>query len=186
MRIINLLPKPRQQELRYAALLHSLWQAVGWSFFGFILVFLAQFGAKFYLQLQNQLIASQITQLQQQVNKQENAQLKAQVKAANDIISDYSNLAAAAPNWSRVIKAFAPLPPPGVKINNFGINTSAKSINISGIAPTRELVILLYNNILADKADFYNIDYPLENIAQPVNNNFHFTFYIQDRLLKPQ
>ena len=55
---------------------------------------------------------------------------------------------------------------------------------ISGYSPTRELVISLYNSILQDDQDFKNIDYPLENVAKAIDINFHFTFSIQDSLLK--
>lgn len=184
MRQINLLPKLRQQELRYETLLHSLWLVIGLSLASFAVVFIAQFMAKFYLELQSQLVKAQIAQLQIQVNKQENATVKAKVKAVNDLISDYKNLADSSPKWSKVIKAFAPLPPSGVLVSNLVVDATQKSVTITGFSPTRQLVIQLYNNILDDPADFYKVNYPLENIAEPTNINFHFTFYIQAKLLK--
>ncbi len=179
---INLLPKPRQRELHYDSLLHSLWLMVIWSLLSFAVVFISQFAAKFYLQMQASAIHNQISQLQDEVKKQQNTQVKSQLTTVNNLISDYHSLAVAAPQWSKIIKAFAKLPPPGIKINTFGIDTSNKSISISGVSPTRDLVIKLYNTILADSQDFYGIDYPLENVVAPTNNSFHFTFYIQDKL----
>ena len=76
------------------------------------------------------------------------------------------------------------MPPQGVKINSFNIDPVGKSVTINGISPTRDLVIELYNNILNDSNDFYNINYPLENVVLPVNVDFHFTFFIQDKLLQ--
>jgi len=184
MKTINLLPKNRQQELHYEVTLHALWVVVGLSLASFALVFLAQFATKFYLEIQAKNIKNQITLLQGQVDKQENAQVKAQVKAINDTVSDYKNLADASPKWSKVVKAFTNLPPDGVKINSFSVDIATKAVNITGIAPTRDLVIQLYNNILADPSEFYNIDYPLENIAKPANINFHFTFFVKDTLLQ--
>lgn len=183
MRLINLLPKPRQQELRYQAVLNSMLIVFSMSLLSFAVVFLAQFGAKFYLEAKVQAMDAEISQLKTQVNKQENASLKKKIQNINDIISDFNNLTVS-PKWSKVLKAFAPLPPDGIKISSFTIDAAKKSILINGQSPTRELVIELYNNILQDNRDFYNIDYPLEHVVKENNVIFHFTFYIQDKLLK--
>jgi len=184
MRIINLLPKFRQRELYYDSILHGLLTLVIFSFFSFALVFLAQFGTKFYLQIQAGEIKAEIKDLQTQVGKQENSDVKAQVKAANDLISDYQKLVNASPKWSKLVKLFVPLPPQGLKINSFSVNPSSRTIQITGISPTRELVIALYNNILQEKTDFYGIDYPLENIVQETNINFHFTFFYKSNIIQ--
>ncbi len=184
MKVINLLPKPRQQEARYIAMLRGVWFVFGFSLVSFVLVFLAQSGTLFYLQNQAGRLQAQIADLKAQVNKKENSQVKSQVKAANDLISDFKNLAQTSPKWSKVIEAFMPLPPEGVKINTFSIDPAKKTINITGIAPTRELVIKLHDNIAKDKRDFHDIDYPFENIARAQNVNFHFSFGIQQELFK--
>jgi cell division protein FtsB len=183
-KIINLLPKARQQELHFDSMLHSLWLVVIWSVLSFAAVFLAQFGTKFYLQLQSRNIHDQIQALQAEVDKQQNADVKTKVQEVNNLIGDYHNLVVAAPQWSKIVKAFLPLPPQNVKINALNINVQNKSISITGLSPSRELVIQLYNNILSDKKDFYGVDYPLENVVTPTDNAFHFTFFVQDKLWK--
>ncbi|MEK7161650.1 MAG: hypothetical protein AAB729_03085, partial [Patescibacteria group bacterium] len=105
------------------------------------------------------------------------------IKTVNDTVSDFNNLVNASPKWSRVMAAFSPLPPPGTRLNSMVIDSAKKTIVITGNAETREDVIQLYNNILADKDNFYNIDYPFENVAKPNKINFHFSFLIQDKLL---
>ena len=115
MKIINLLPKPRQQELRYEAVLHSVWIVFALSLASFALVFLAQVGARFYLQVRAGDLQKQIVDLRNQVKNKENPKVKARVKAENDLVLDYKNLAAATPKWSKVIKAFVPLPPGGMR-----------------------------------------------------------------------
>jgi cell division protein FtsL len=184
MKTINLLPKLKQQDLHYEIMLSGLWTVVILSLISFALVFLAQFGTKLYLQAQTAGIKNQITELQGQVNKQQNTEVKAKVAEINNFISDYKNLQDASPKWSKVIKAFVVLPPAGIKINSFTVDFSAKAVNITGISPTRDLVISLYNNILADSKDFYKVNYPLENVLDPKNVNFHFTFYVQDKLMQ--
>lgn len=183
MKLINLLPKIKQMELRYESFFRGLLMIFILSLVSFAAVFISQLGAKFYLQAKGAAINAEITQLKSQVDKQENAGLKKKIQNINDIIADFNNLSVS-PKWSRVLKAFAPLPPSEVKINSFTIEPAKKSISITGNSPTRELVIELYNAILNDKENFYNIDYPLENVAKGTNVNFHFTFYIQDKLLK--
>ena len=165
-------------------MLRSLWVVVMLSLASFLLVFLAQIGARVYLHAQAGVLEKQIADLQEQVKKQENAEVKAQVKTANDLVSDYKNLADFSPKWSRVIKAFVALPPESIRVNSFAIDPVKKSVSISGLSATREEVIQLYKNILADTSNFYGIDYPLENVAKPTNVSFHFTFFIQDELLK--
>jgi type II secretory pathway pseudopilin PulG len=182
MKTINLLPKPRQRELRFDSVLHSLWVVITLSLISFVLVFLAQYGTNFYLQRQAQDIKAQVVALQDEVGKQQNTNVKNQVQTVNNLIEDYKNLAAASPKWSKVIKAFAPLPPSQLKITTFNVNSSDGLVRITGQSATRDPVIQLYNNILGDSKDFYDIDYPLENISQPTNVSFHFSFYIQKQL----
>lgn len=184
MKLINLLPKPRQRELRYEAIYRSLKTVVIWGFLSFAVVFFSQFLTKIYLQVKISSINAEIEQLKKQVNKQENADLKKKIQSINSIIGDFNMLATSAPKWSKVVKAFAELPPEDVKISSFTVSADKKQVSINGYAPNRQAVIQLYNNILADKKNFSNIDYPLENVARAVDINFHFTFTVQDQLLK--
>src|SRR5947208_929767 len=105
MKTINLLPKVRQTEVRYGSVLGGVWTIFRFSLFSVILVFASQTATKFYLQSQSGTLEKQITDLQTQVKKQENAQLKTQIKGINDTVTDFQNLAKAAPKWSNVIKA---------------------------------------------------------------------------------
>ena len=184
MKVINLLPKIRKQELAYIAMLRGFWVIVLLSLASFALVFLAQIGARLYLGLKADALQRQILVLQEQVNKKENAEIKAKIKAANDLVSDFKNLSDSAPKWSKVIKAFVSVPPEGVKINSFAIDPAKKSITISGLSPTRDLAIELHDRIQADSKDFYGIDYPFEIVAKATDISFSFTFNIKDELLK--
>ena len=184
MRTINLLPKVRQQEVRYEAILRGLWVFLALSLLSFGLVFIVQLGTRIYLQAKQSSIKAEIVGLQKLVNKKENADLKKKIQDLNSIIADYNALGASSPKWSKVIKAFAVLPPQEIKINSFSVEASKKMVTITGYSSTREAVIQLYNNILQDEENFYNIDYPLENVAKPKNVVFHFSFFAQDKLLQ--
>ena len=184
MKTINLLPKTRQEELRYENILHGIIVLIWLSAASFVLVFLAQFGAKLYIQGRTQNIQGSIQTLQSQISKQNNDALNGQITALNNTITDYASLTAGAPQWSRAIIALTPLPPAGVVINSFSADASTRQASITGFSPTRDLVIQLYNNIASDSKDFTNIDYPLENVVNPVKVTFHFEFTIQPTLLQ--
>jgi hypothetical protein len=184
MKQINLLPKPRQEEIHYQSVLRGLYIIIAISIASFALVLFAQFGIKFYLGIEYKDTEYQIAQIKTQVDKKENSQIKDQISEINGKISDYKNLADSAPKWSKVLKAFSVLPPEGVKINSMSVDFRSKSIIINGFAPTRELVIAMYESVKKDTGHFNNIDYPLENVIKPKDIHFHFSFYINDSLLK--
>jgi Tfp pilus assembly protein PilN len=184
MRIINLLPKSKQREFQYEVTLHSLWAFCAVSAGSFALVFLALFGTRLYVQWQGAQIEQQTQQIKNFANKQENTQLRNQVKSINNVFGDFQNLADATPRWSKVLSAFTPLVPENVKISSFSADLKTKKVQILGYSPTREAVIDLYNNINKDSKDFFNIDYPLENVSKPENISFHYSFSIKDDLLK--
>lgn len=184
MKLINLLPKEKQQELLDKKFLRVLVIMIWLSIFGFLLVLLTQFGVRTYLNSIELSVKSNIENLKISANKEENAKIKTQIKSLNDIIVDYRNLSGSIPKLSKVIRQFAPLVPSEVKISSFVLDANKKTIVINGISPTRELVIELYENIVNAKSDFPDIDYPLENVARPTNINFHFSFNVSPELLK--
>lgn len=184
MRAINLLPKSKQSELHYESLAHNMLAVILISVISFMLVLFAQFSVKVYLNQELSSTQSQIEILRQQVSKQDEASTRQEIQKYNNMIADYKNLADKVPKWSNVIKAFAKIPPDGIRINSFSVNVANRQVNISGISPTRELVIQLYNNILADNTEFSNIDYPLENVSHPTDISFHFSFLVNPNLLK--
>jgi len=184
MKIINLLPTAKQRELRYEAMYHSLLTVFWISMFSFALVFAAQVVTKVYLQFEAQSIAENINRVTSEVNKQDNAAVKAKITAVNNLITDFKNLEDTNPKWSKLLKAFVPVVPEGVHIENLRVNTRDLKVDISGFAPTRDSVIALYNNILSDSKDFNSIDYPFENVSKPANINFHFTFYVDRSIIQ--
>jgi hypothetical protein len=117
-------------------------------------------------------------------NKEENTKLKEKIVSYNGEIADFKSLNEQTPHWSKVVEAFSKDIPPGVKVSQATFDVSKKKVDINGFAPTRDLVLQLHSNISEDKKSFFNVDYPLENVARPTNVKFHFTFYIQDSLLK--
>src|SRR5438105_2388829 len=117
MRQINLLPKPKQVELRYEAVFRSLVSFVKVAVLTFILVFAAQFLIKLNLTQSRSSLEGKIEDIKKVSNKQENAQLKTRITALNNEITDYKNLGDTTPAWSRVMTALVKDVPDGVKIS---------------------------------------------------------------------
>lgn len=184
MKIVNLLPKSKQREFYYHKLFGSLKILFIISGATFVLVLLAQFGTKLYLEHELTTIQSTIDRIRLASNKEENANLKKKIQGINNQISDYTTLAGDAPKWSRVLEAFSKLVPEQVYIQNFVVDSIKRQVSISGFAPSRESVIALYNNIVADNKNFSNIDYPLDNVSKPTDVQFRFTFTVEEKFLK--
>ncbi len=183
MKIINLLPKDKQKELYYEGIFRSFVVLIELSLITVAVVFVGQIVTKLYLERQQSVIVAEIEQLKRQSNREENAELKKRIAFINSEITDFKTLIDATPAWSRVLRAFAAQVPPDLVITNLQGNLSKKQIDIRGTSPTREAVIALYNNISQDRAEFENIDYPLENVQKPTDVAFHFTFYIKDSFI---
>lgn len=184
MKLVNLLPKAKQRELRAERLYRSCKVFFVISVLSYAAVMAGQYAARVYIQFAERQLAGRIGEVTQQVSKQKNASVKARIKQLNDLVTDYQNLSAAAPRWSNVLKAFAPLPPEDVDIYSFTADSAKKVVTITGYSPKRELVLELYDRLKADTAHFTNVDYPFENVAKPTDVSFHFSFTIRDELLR--
>ncbi len=183
MKRINLLPKLKQRELSYERVFYGVKVAVALGAAIMLVGVLVQLGVWSYLNRKIKASDVQIAELKAVANKSENAVVKQQIQQANAQIIDFGNLSAKTPQWSKVMNAFVKNVPQGVMITTFDADTAKKQIDIAGFSPTRDLVIDLYNNINSDKEHFKNINYPLENVTQPTNVRFIFTFNIADGLL---
>lgn len=185
MKRINLLPQLKQTDLYYEDLYHSVNTLVFLSVGILLLGIVAQIAVWVYLEQREAHVVQDVIDLQQQIDKSENAQVKQEIREINALMSDFETLGKSSPQWSVVLKAFARLVPNGVRISSFVADAKTKEVEISGYSPTREMVIELYNNINADKENFKDINYPLENVAKPTDVQFNFTFFIQDGVLIP-
>jgi cell division protein FtsL len=183
MKLINLLPKRRQQELRYERVFRGLLIVLWLSAASFILVIGVQLAAKIYLQAEVAKVAADIQNLKSQVSKSENEQLKKKITSINNYIADFKNLSTI-PKWSKALIAFSALPPEEVGITAFNLDIKTKAVRIQGFAPTREVVDEFHDSILADTKEFTGVDYPLENVAKAKDNNLHFTFFVKDELVQ--
>jgi Tfp pilus assembly protein PilN len=184
MKVINLLPALRQKDLRFQRWFAALRRLLIIVAVSILIVVAGQMSAFLYLRYEKGILDDRIEQLQSVSKQKENAEVKQEIQSINDTISDFKLLAGQTPHWSKVIIAFANLVPPGVKINSLVTDLATKKITIQGYSTTREQVILLYTNIKTAEKDFFDIDYPLENVSKAVDVPFHFTFSVREELFQ--
>lgn len=186
MKIINLLPKSEQTLIKQEKVFSTVRRAAVYSYISYGLLFAILVGTRFYMQQHLTNLNSLIAQQQEIISKQNNVNLKNAINNDNSTIQDYLNLAKNNPTWSKVLEAFVKDVPPGVEIQTFKTNTSTGQIQITGVALNRDAVVIqLRQNILNDPL-FENIDLPFDNLQQPSNLSFHYTFYVKTNLLKAE
>ncbi len=183
MKRLNLLPKSKQKELSRERLFFALTVAGCIAVLVLLVGFVAQIAVSIYLNDTSSRVETEIEEVKKTANKTENAAVKQKILAANAQIEDFAQLSDKSPQWSEVLKAFIKHVPSGIKVTSFSANADTKEVTIVGFSPTRDAVIDLYNNINSDKEHFKGINYPLENVAQPTNVTFTFTFTIVDTVL---
>lgn len=184
MKVINLLPKPKQKELHYEDQFRILVLFFAASMVTLALTLTGQVITSLYLANQDSAMVEEIDSLKSVVNKSENAELKAKIGKVNGQILDFKNLADLTPKWSKVILRFATLVPENMSINSFSSDIDKRKVDVSGFAKDRQAVIDFYNKVKEDTEYFTDINYPLENVAKPEDISFHFTFYINPVALK--
>lgn len=181
---INLLPKSKLKQLELRSWffgLVSLYVIAGISF-GIVLA--VQGGILWYLKVRAKGLEAETETLRQFASAKESTDVRNQVTFINNRVNDYNNLARGTVRWSKLLTLFSEVVPAGVQIQSFAVDSIKKQVAISGYAPTRELVILLHDNIAAKPRYFTKLDYPLENVTRPTNIAFHYTFTVQEEALK--
>ncbi len=181
---INLLPKEQLKELRWRAWYFASVRFYIFSIIGVIIVLVAHVFVYVYLNVVGKKLAAETEILRTETSTSDIVELKKKVKDINNLIKDYNLLSADVPKWSVLLSMFSKLVPAGVQIQNFTVDNSKKVVSITGTASTRDAVILLHDNIAGDSDNFSSIDYPLENVSKPRDVTFHFSFKVNDSVLK--
>ncbi len=184
MKVVNLLPPAEQQILNQEKILGNVRSFIYLSLLSYVLLFATMFGFRSYLLGSVSNLDSEIQKTKDIISKQNNNALKTEIEYNNNLVLDYNKLYQGNPKWSGVLVDFAKLVPAGVVVNSFTADTNTGRVDIAGKSALRDSVLLLRQNILAS-SDFKNIDLPFDNIAKPVNVDFHYTFYLNENILGP-
>jgi Tfp pilus assembly protein PilN len=184
MRLINLLPKQKLDDLYFEGLVKNLWSLAVFIFLCALVSVGAMLSAKYFI-LQNQKTAKrELEQIKAISNKKENSELKNKIRLINSNINDYNTLSDKTPKWSNVISRLAKNLPEEIRVTSLSSDPKTGKMTISGVSQTRNGVLVLFSNIKNDEANFADIDYPLENLSSPVNSVFHFSFSIKPEAFK--
>ncbi len=181
---INLLPKEQLKELKWRAWYYASVRFYLFSAVGLAIVLLAYIAVSVYLNVVARHLGAEAEALRKETSTSDIVELKKQVRDINNRIKDYNALSTEVPKWSVLLDYFAELVPDGVQIQNFTVDSNKKVVSITGTASTRDAVILLHDNIAGDSVHFSSIDYPLENVSKPRDVTFHFSFKVNDSVLK--
>ena len=183
MRIINLLPKSEQDELKTQQIYVVLRKLLVFSGIVYVLVAAILIGYRFYMQSTLNDLGNQIDKQKAIISKQDNSAIRQEVNDDTAAVANYNHLVDVNPNWSGVLEELAKLLPPGVSITHLNVNTGSGKILISGGALNRDSILQLRLNILASKY-FQNIDLPLDNLQKPANTTYHYSFSLTKDALK--
>lgn len=184
MKIINLIPPDELSALRKSRVFHIARNFVVASVITYVIAVVALVGGRLYEQQNYLNLDNQIKEQQQAINAGDNVVLQKQITDFNKTVTDYDTLVESNPRWSYVLENFVKLVPVGVDITGLSANSSTGKIEIKGVGDVRDNVLILRSNIVASKL-FRDIDLPLDNLQDPVNSKFHYSFYLRDGVLSP-
>jgi Tfp pilus assembly protein PilN len=185
MKIINLLPKNEQKEVKLQFFAHSQLVFWIWIVISLVLFLILTLLAKIYLNnVQNQ-VAIEISQKQEELKSSDNAILKQQVETLNTQIKTIKTLQGQHVYWSNALVELGNLLAPDIQLNSLSIDRTTGKIDLQGTAGNRESVLKFWSDIHKSQY-FQNIDFPLSNLNKSAGDPFTFTFYANLDKLKQE
>lgn len=177
MKIINLLPKEEQRQLKLDIANHQLrvfWIVV---FCSLLVLGVMGVGTQQYLRLSVKRIEQDIAQNQAKLETADIKVLQQQVLQLNQNIRELKNVRGQQHKWSEVLLELSRVIPSDVQINSVLITRATGEVIIVGRAQNRDVVIETWSQ-LKKSPMFADVNFPLPNLEQPINGNFTYTFFI--------
>jgi Tfp pilus assembly protein PilN len=177
MKIINLLPKEEQQQLKLDIVNHQLrvfWTIILISIVAFVAL---GFGTQQYLRLSVKNVDEQIAMNKAKLESADIKALQQQVIKLNQHIKEIKTIRSQQYKWSEVLLEIARVMPAEVQLNSIKIDRATGEVIILGKAENRDTIIEVWSQIKKSSM-FYDVNFPLPNLEQPVNGNFTYTFFI--------
>jgi Tfp pilus assembly protein PilN len=177
MKIINLLPKDEQRQLKLDMVNHQL--RVFWAIIlSSIILFVALgFATQQYLRLSVKKVDEQIAVNKAKLESADIKELQQQVLKLNQNIKEIKTVRGQQYKWSEVMLEIARVMPAEVQLNSLQIERATGKIIVLGKAEDRDTVIAVWSQIKKSPM-FYDVNFPLPNLEQPVDGNFTYTFFI--------
>lgn len=177
MKIINLLPKEEQKQLKLDVVNHQL--RVFWVI---IIASMLIFGGlglatQQYLKISVGRVEKRITENRARLETADVRALQEQVLMLNQNITEIESVRVQQHKWSEVLVEIARVVPVDVQLNSVQIDRATGKVELLGKAKDRDTVILIWSNIKKNSL-FYDVNFPLPNLEQPVNGSFNYSFSI--------
>ncbi|MBI4363608.1 MAG: PilN domain-containing protein [Candidatus Doudnabacteria bacterium] len=173
MRIINLLPKVEQREIKLDVITRQVvnfWSVVAISI---LIVFLLSLGGQFYLRQQIASVDRLIAQQREALKSSDTQELEKQVTDLNAQIRLINQLKSQHLEWSKALVELAVLLPSDMQITVLSLDRETGQISILGNAGSRESVIKFWASV-KKSSYFTGIDFPLANLEKPSSITFTF------------
>lgn len=183
MKIINLLPKEEQHQLKLDILNQQLkvfWIAVALSLVTFAIIGLA---VQQYLSFSLKNVEQKVAQSQASLETSDIRALQEQVIQLNQNVSEIQNVRGQQYQWSVLMREIALIAPADIQLNTLELDRATGQVVLAGQARDRDTVIELWSRLKKNEM-FYDVNFPLPNLEQPVNANFTYTFYVNLDQLK--
>jgi Tfp pilus assembly protein PilN len=177
MKLINLLPKSENRELKLTLLgqqMINFWIYVSLSLIVFFILALA---VNVFLRSEITKNNNVIESKKQELSSSNTQQLEARVQALNSQIRAIDNLRENHYNWSEVMLELSRVTPEDVRLNVVSIERASGKVEVTGNGLTRDAVIEFWANVKKSKY-FRNINFPFSNLEQDKNAQFEYSFYV--------
>lgn len=93
------------------------------------------------------------------------------IRVINNQVSEAAQIQEDAVYWSLLFEDLSNNTPDDIKLNSVNINKTKDSLNIKGLAATRESLIT-FKEWLEGRDQFQNIDFPVKNLLEKENISF--------------
>jgi Tfp pilus assembly protein PilN len=183
VKVVNLLPKAEQKELRLeimTAQVRQFWFVVLASF---ILLILLGIGASLFLQQRIKSNNAEIENKKKVLSSAATKQLEQQVSELNNQIRLVGALKSDHYHWSKALVELTYMVDNDTKLTSVTMDRFTGRVQVYGEAADRESVLAFWSTVKRSSL-FSNINFPLTNLEKDLRANFTFTFNVNTQEMK--
>jgi Tfp pilus assembly protein PilN len=177
MKIINLLPREEQDQLRLDStnnVVRRFWMTVLLC----VVVFLGLgFAAQQYLHIAISNVDSEIDADKKLLESSDIKELQDQVVTLNRSLAEIKSIRNQQYQWSEVVMEISRIMPVRAQLNSLMMDRDTGEVTILGRAENRDVVLEVWSN-LKKSAMFSEVNFPLPNLDRPTDSNFTYTFTV--------
>lgn len=175
-KVINLLPKDKQREVKLLQFAHQQTVFWMWAIISIVVFLILTLLAKVYLGQQQAQAQSEVNAQKQILKSSDNEALKQQVEDLNSQIAGIKNLQKDHIYWSKALAELGNLFAGNISLDLLSIDRESGKIQVQGTAGSRDSVLKFWSDIHKTPT-FRDIDFPLANLERATDDSFAFTFY---------